>query len=498
MNTATRQDWTRHPIDGLTVLAFAYIALPNLIFLFGWLRWPVAMVLCAALLHLLFRALAVRPIAWRWKYSRAATLVLLTSAAVWAAFGGGSHFMYANPDWDVRDAVLGDLIFADWPVHYLSTDGARLVLRSAIGYFLPPATFGRIFGTEHVDIAIYLWTATGVLIFLALLPLPRHAGWRLALGLWLAVFFSGMDFVGQLIATESLPQFPLRLEWWVPLSYPSLTNQLLWAPNHSLPLWIGSLLVLRHLHSPDFLRMTAALLPLTLIWTPFAALGLAPFCLLGAVKAIRQSGWGCIPYDSVVSAAIFSAPLIMYLLLDAGQIHAGIATNVADGVPSYTLQAASLHSYLLFINCEFLFLALVLAPHVRQSRDIFGLALLILVSLPLLRFGPSNDVLLRLCAPPLIVLLVVCLQTLLDPGHQQTRSTLLLAWLFIAIGAHTAFNEFWRAATYTRAPADYRHTLAEKQDGRPAAHYAAQLGTAAARIWLKPLARPASDTQRNP
>jgi hypothetical protein len=54
--------------------------------------------------------------------------------------------MYANPDWYIRDAVLGDLVNFEWPLHYLSAEGEPLILRSAIGYFLPPALFGKIFG----------------------------------------------------------------------------------------------------------------------------------------------------------------------------------------------------------------------------------------------------------------------------------------------------------------------------------------------------------------
>jgi hypothetical protein len=483
-------------VDGLTVVALSYLALPNLIFLFGWFRWPVALVLCGALLHLLFRAVATRPMAWRLGYSPAAVLLILATAAAWAAFGGGSHFMYANPDWQVRDAVLGDLVFAEWPVHYLSPGGLELVLRSAIGYFLPPALFGRIFGIEHLELAVYVWTSAGVLIFLFLLPLPRQAGWPLAWGLLIAVFFSGMDFVGQLIATESLPVFPMRLEWWVPLSYPSLTNQLLWAPNHCLPIWIGTLLVLRHLNSQDFLRLSTALLPLTLIWTPFAALGLLPFALLGAVKSFRKWSWRSLPFDAAVSGLILSAPLILFLTLDANQIDARIAGTAPAAVVNYTMQSASLHSYLLFITCEFLFLALVLAPHLRQGRDVFGLAVVILLSLPLIRFGVHNDALLRLSTPALIVLLVACLQTLLEPGRSLSRSSLGVACLFLAIGAHTAFNELWRAATYTRSRADYLHTLADKQNGQPAVHYVGNPGTSPVRMLLKPLTVPVSQANR--
>lgn len=489
--TNLNQNPDRNPATGQTdvvlVLALTYLALPNLIFVFGWFLPPVAIVLCAAMLHFLFKTVGAKPIAWKVGYSRQAVLLILATSLAWAAFGGGSHFVYANADWVVRDAVLGDLVFANWPVNYVTAEGVNLILRSAIGYFLPPALFGKLFGVAHLDLAIYLWTATGVMFFLLLLPLPGQAGWRLASGLLLVVFFSGMDFVGQTISTESLPEFPQRLEWWVPLSYPSLTGQLLWAPNHCLPIWISAALILRHWNTRELPGLCAAILPLTLIWTPFAAIGLAPFALLGTIASVRKSGWRGMPWSSLASAAIFCVPIGLFLLLDLGGIDSRVASTPTSGPVNYPLQGATPRAYFLFVTCEFLFLALVLAPHVRQLRGAFAVAVVLLLALPMIRFGPSNDVLLRLCAPPLVVLLVVCLQTLLAHTRSVSGSSLWIAWLFLLIGAHTAFNELWRAATYPRLPADYDKTLADRQAGRPAPHYVGRIGSSPLRKLLAPL-----------
>ena len=490
-NTATGRT------DGVLVLALAYLALPNLIFVFGWFLPPVALVLCAALLHFLANTVGSKPIAWDAGYSRQAVLLIVATSLAWAAFGGGSHFVYANSDWVVRDAVLGDLVFAQWPVNYVTADGVNLVLRSAIGYFLPPALFGKLFGVAHLDLAVYLWTAAGVMIFLLLLPLPGQAGWRLAAGLLLVVFFSGMDFIGQVISTESLPEFPQRLEWWVPLSYPSLTGQLLWAPNHCLPIWIGTALILRYWDTEALSGLSAAMLPLTLIWTPFAAIGLAPFALLGTLASIRKSGWRTIPWSSLASAAIFCLPVSLFLLLDLGGIDSRVASTPTSGPVNYPLQAATPRDYFLFVTCEFLFLALVLAPHVRQLRGAFAVAILLLLALPMIRFGPSNDAMLRLCAPPLVVLLVVSLQTLLTQTRSRFGTSLWIAGLFIVIGGHTAFNELWRAASYRRWPADYQVTLADRQDGQPATHYAGRLGSSPVSLLLSPLPEPRRSRARS-
>jgi hypothetical protein len=168
-------------VDGLTALALAYLAFPNLIFLFGWFRLPIALLLCSAMIYFIARVFRPWPAVWRSQHAWSAVILLIVTSGAWAAFGGGSHFMYANPDWYIRDAVLGDLVNAEWPAHYLAADGTPLILRSAIGYFLPLALFGKLFGLAHLDLAVYAWTTLGVLIFLLMLPLPRRVGSRLAL-----------------------------------------------------------------------------------------------------------------------------------------------------------------------------------------------------------------------------------------------------------------------------------------------------------------------------
>lgn len=477
----------RESREGLEVLALSYLAIPNFIFLFGWFKLPFALILVCTLLYLLHLASNARQISWHFGYTPTAGVLIAVTALVWAAFGGGSHFMHANHDWIIRDAVMGDLIHSEWPVSYKTPDTAPLILRSAIGYFLPPALFGKLAGTEYLDLAVYLWTAAGVLIFLALLPLPRKAGWPLALGLAVTVFFGGMDFLGTLIATQSLPIFPLRLEWWVPLSYPSLTGQLLWAPNHCLPIWIGILLVYRHRDGNGMLPMAAALLPLTLIWTPFAVIGLSPFVLLGAWKSLRSQAIAALPWRSITACMVYSLPVTLFLLLDIGGITASSTVQAQANPPQGVAhQDVSLNAYAIFVSCEFLLLAMALAPNVKEAKGFFAMAVALLLLLPIVRFGPSNDVLLRLSTPSLIVLLVVALSALLTADRIGRHPTQWVAWIFLIIGGATAFNELWRSATFNRWKADYRQTLAERQGGLPANHYAGRLDSTIVRMLLIP------------
>ena len=485
--TSAREGLGANPAERAALL---YLALPTLIFIAGWLRWPVAALLLVACACLLYSGWTCFGKCSAERRSTGALIWIAGTALAWSAFGGGSHFMYANTDWVVRDAVLGDLVRMEWPLHYRGADGTDLILRSAIGFFLPPALFGKFAGFQQLDLVMYAWTTLGVALFLLLLPLPAKPGLKLVAGLVLVVFFSGMDFLGQLIATESLPDFPLRLAWWVPLSYPALTIQILWAPNHCLPIWISTLLILRHLDTHDFPLVVCVILPLTLIWTPFAVLGLLPFLIRGAYL-YGKTHWrqAVLPWHAIASGAALTAVMLAFLLLDIGGIDSRLplVPDSAMAPANHLFQAVSLHSYLLFVSCEFMLLAMVLWPNVsRGDTGNFYLAVAILLVLPLFKFGPNNDFILRTSGPSLIVLLSVSLRTLVIAAHSPSVSSRVLAWLFLAIGANTAFYEFWRAAAWPRWKPDYQQTLAQRQGGQPAHHYVGALGNSPLRNILKP------------
>lgn len=238
------------------------------------------------------------------------------------------------------------------------------------------------------------------------------------------------------------------------------------------------MLVLRNWDEAPFLKIIIAVIPLSLTWTPFAALGLAPFALLGCLRYLNRFDVRCVPWISIGAATIFSLPICLFLLLDVGHIDAGVA-NQGAGVAQRSAPALTLNQCLTLVSCEFLLLALVLAPLVRQRRDVFGLEFMVLMLLPLVDHGPSNDLLLRLSTPPLVVLLVICLHTRFIDSRPSIQSTRWMAWMFLAIGAYFGFNELWRAATYHGWQADYSYSLSDHTGGHLPAHYVGQLGDSA-------------------
>jgi hypothetical protein len=477
-------------IDVVTIAAVAYLAIPNLIFLGGWLKPHFSIAFIGLLLLSLWVTARPRLVDWHWRHDVSATIVIIVFAFAWASFGGAGHLMHANVDWHMRDAVLADLTYGSWPVSYGVEEGRHVILRTALGYFLPAALAGKLMGAEVLDAALFLWTALGTALFLFLLPLPRTAGWVLLRLLAVVALFSGMDIVGFLIIQEGqLPMFPGRLEWYIPLSYSSLSAHLLWAPNHALAIWIATALFIRHWKSPDFAMLSIPVFALSFVWTPFAPITLAPFYLLLALDGCRAGIASRVRVGTFLAAAIgplLLSVLVLRLLTSHFDLPVTVPSVAASGVASVAAETTWLRDYLLFVLVEFGILAIYVGRLLKHSHGLFWIACGTLALLPLLKFGPSNDLLLRASLPGLIVLMILAIAVL-----RQTEASSVFARRVILgilfLGFPTSISELWRSATFPKWQADYSISLplAIGQGNLPM-HYVAKLDRPDLLLLLRP------------
>lgn len=463
---------TRAP-DGVTAATLFYLALPALIFLAGWLRPAAAIPLLALALLAIVQFLRRDDICWTMPQSPGAGVMIVVVACAWASLGGAGHFFAANADWLMRDKVLGDLTFSDWPPAYSIVDSHPHILRSAIGFFLPAAIIGKLAGIASVDLALYLYTALGCSLFLLLLPLPTHPGPLLLGMLLVAIFFSGMDYVGVLLATGAPPIFPLRLEWWGPFSYPSVTGQLYWAPNHGIPLLLVTALFYRHWGHRAWPALFLVLLPLTVIWSPFVVVGIFPFLALATLRWFmlgQRFSDSHITFWQAVSATFTTWITVRLVTLGIAAIP-GAPTSETVANPDGLVA-----DYLLFILLEFAILALVLARKLQHSDGLFWLACAILALLPIYRYGPTNDTMLRLSTPCLIFLLLITLDQIQRWAAQRNFPP--AAWMIgiiLLIGTCTPFHEMWRAYSFKRVAPDYGCNLVEYHWNTEPPHYVGRL-----------------------
>ena len=463
--------------------ALAYLGLPVLIFLIGWLNWwvglPMAVMLLAALRPVFGPGFGVRA-----GLSPAALVLVFSVAVVWSSLGGAGHLFFANFDWYTRDAVMRDLVVGDWPVAYERPDASAMLLRAPIAYYLPAGLVGKVFGVSLADPVLLAWTSVGVALFLAMAVSDLRSFGQVLTVLAVLVLFSGMDLIGTVLrgglalATNLTPVD--HLEWWAQrYQYSSHTTQLFWVPNHAIPGWLATLLLLRNHEKTEFMRILPVVVALVPLWSPLTALGFLPF----AAVALGRYVWTHGPRTWMASAPMIASIGIvgiasLYLTAGSSAISSG-ATHSAGELWWFYVP-----HYLQFVLLEagVLWFLLIIA-----RRDAFlWTAGAVLLALPALWFGPSNDLAMRGSIPALLILAYVAADVIRSPALARQKRVFWPIVAVLLLGAPTAATEMIRAVREPVWKPDLASNLIEKTGGGFPPHYVVEIDSR----WLTRLMRP--------
>lgn len=276
-------------IHTLVHLAFGYLLLPFLIFCLGFLRPIIGIPVTVTLIWIYFRIIRQVKNDSRSTHqiNKKGLLVGVFLIVIWVIFSGIGGFAFQDWDHHGRNAIFRDLINISWPVNYpelsnqpgMST-GSALVYY--IGFWLPAALAGKLFGWNAAQLALFIWTLLGIL--LTALLLRKKMGSSFMCASILIILFSGMDIIGagyaQLVSPNHYPALwpPVsHLEWWSDhYQFSSMTSQLYWVFNQAVPTWVCMAI---HGLIPDR-RWGFLLWGLCFFMAPLPAIGFLFFILL--------------------------------------------------------------------------------------------------------------------------------------------------------------------------------------------------------------------------
>ncbi len=404
-------------------------------------------------------------------------------AMAWAAFGGAGHWLHANIfDWLGRDAILRDMVVESWPIKVTdpSADGDQFWYRGPLAYYVVPALLGKLFGLRTADFFLYLWTAGGVAVFLAL-ALERIRGVPRRLAAFVViVFFSGADTIGILMqggSTQIISES--HLEWWASsYQFSSNSTLLFWVPNHALPGWIAGAWLLRQWGSATSIRWSAWICAITVLWSPMVAVGLAVMILINALffwklePAFKLSVAVGLPN---LCGLVFGIVCSLYISADAGTIAQGFRLPV----PPQKLLGNDWTHAVIFGALEAGLLTIA-AMSKRSIEPLLACTAMFMLCLSY-TFGLGNDWAMRGSVVPLCVLCLVITHQLLGPdaafrrgGVGRLRVLVLVALL--SVGFVTPAHEFIRAIRGVPWAANLeRGLLAHAGSAASYAHYFASV-----------------------
>jgi hypothetical protein len=425
----------------LEVLSVFYLAFPWPFFLWGWFQPSWATIgTVVIILGLAMFYLSWEPDSKEGSLPLLDLLIILIMALLWCALSGLGGFAFRNAGMMKTDALLAELIFQRWPASYSMASSSPALLTMPLGFFLPAAFVGKLWGWNTGLAVEALWAVIGLSLsfgwFLRLVGRPDP---RL---LFLFVLFGGLDIIGASFFGGQLPSGTTHLEWWARFwQLPSQTTLLFWMTEVAIPAWLATGLLIwlafikREFKNFFFLY---SLLPL---WSVGVFIGLLPFVGL-AVYRTRGKG------TKTVQNLLFGS----YLLMLGIAFYCTFPTDYS--LPNSLLGGVLYDNWptlILFYLIEFGVYAAVCGRSFFFDWDdswLMGAVLFGSLSIfPTLFIGNANRIFSDAATPSLFLFCVGLTAALwrIPAGFQRRLLVLLLF-----IGALPSISEITRAFSYGR------------------------------------------------
>lgn len=380
-----------------------------------------------------------------------ATWPYLALAAAIVALSGALPPFAENLDWYKHYAMFNTLEQQAWPPQTITPLGIA-TLRYYLSYYVPPVLAAKLLGGAVLPAAVFAWTTLGLYLALALAfgGKTRPAASAFLVGC-IVLLFSGADIVGTKLTGNALGP-AMHFEWWWPLGAlcATITN-LFWAPQHAVPALLATFLLLRY--PRDSLAHAGVLAAATALWSPFAAIGLAPLLLWACLRL------GLRPLLS--RSNLLAAPLL--LLATARYLGEGTAGIPVDLIWEYNDFHVS--GWLLFLLLEFGALGLGLLLVAPRTLLPVTLCALFLGTLALFHVGNGNDLLMRASIPALGLLAYLSACAVADAPNTLRKAPLIVC---LVAGLATPLGEIMRALVAQRIAHPERITLDDITHGDPA------------------------------
>ena len=268
---------------------YTYLAIPVILFFLFWLKRPIG--IPAALLVLWgiflcckehdFQSVGSIPLT---AFQKGKIVAIFLLVSFWVILSGIGGYVWQNSDHDVRNEIFNVMVENPWPVYSNTPEHTPLVYY--IGFWLPSAAVGKLFGMRAGCLFLVFWTVTGILLCYALICLKRKK-----VSLWpllLFICFSGLDVVGtMLVQTDTLDFFgAAHLEWWASqFQFSSMTTQLFWVFNQAVPAWLACTFLFLY-ERPKNIFFTLSMLPLV---STFPFVGMIPFAVYFLISRSKWS-----------------------------------------------------------------------------------------------------------------------------------------------------------------------------------------------------------------
>lgn len=440
-------------------ISLIFVILPIILFIFGFLKIYVAIPFAAVILICYYKIIKSETLIENEVFfSKKEIIICGIVILIWVLFSGIGNFAYQNGeynDWEVRNAVLRDLVNYDWPVIFETEDMMhateelqgidKISLVYYFTYWLPAALVGKMFGLVAANVFLYIWTFLILMTILYLMKvfLKKNA----FLILFFLIFFSGMDILGSLKNGANISELS-HLEWWCHnvIQYSSNTTQLYWVFNQSITSWLITILILNVKEKSSIIFIA----PLIFCYSPFATFGIIPIVAYLIIDKILKEK----EKKENLKKLIFSFETlnIVLLLIVFGTYYLSADSSIS--VRGFILNQIPIEAgtfilyYILFCLLEFLVYIFLIKRTEKNIDGLFWVIFVELMLIPFYKMTPANDFCMRSSITPLFILMLFFIKYISEI-EQKTVIEKMIVTIIVSFSMITPINEIYRSIHYT-------------------------------------------------
>lgn len=468
-----------------------YLILPILIFVSGWLKWYFALIGGTIIIVSYILAIRADEQIIMYRPAKQEFRILFTAALIillWTTYSGIGGICYQNSDHSARTAIFRAMVERPWPVK--SEDGTRGLIYY-IGFWLPSALIGKIFGFEAGYKFQIIWAALGIWFVYYLICCHRRK-----VELWtliFLIFFSGLDILGEAFRSRDGLNLLLdrHLEWWHQggLQYSSFTTQLFWVFNQAVPAWVAVAFLMNHKKCNNMLLILGSIM----LCSTFPFVGFIPVVTFWIISKCRldRNKWRKEVFTIQNMTGVLVIGIISFLYLIGNVSGNNVEDNryqveestvqqkmdsdllVSVGTGFYgtsaelELEVAQpqisvwdrisdwMHYYGIFYVVEFGFYMLLILPYQRKN-PLFYVVLAELLICPFIKVGFQQDFCMRASIPVYFLLMIMCMDTfaqMKENSREKLQADYILFIVLLCVAGLTPTNEINRCTSemYVRA-----------------------------------------------
>ncbi len=453
-------------VDDLFIkLSVSYLALPNLIFLLGWMRpavgIPLSMLLLWGWWSVAFKVREGNPI--RVKANTRTLWLVLAATVAWVALAGVGGIAPQSEDYAEHNFIFHDLAHEKWPVIYQTEEYGSTFFCYCVGYYLVPSSAAFWLGDAAIPAVSFAWTALGVGLFFYWLATFHKAGMKFLL---IVLCYAGAGLAWLWVKRHGLPGLSHQenssmatqlTELGLSHSYLDLPTKFFFTPQHALASTLTTALLYELVWLRKDVRGAGFVWAITLVWSLLTGLGLL-IIPLASLWRVPLRNWFTL-VNVVCGGALALVMVVFY--------KAHFPLEISGPIwkfPTLTAWPLLLPVFLAVQLLPVVFVALIDSKYkvLKNHRSLFMAGALVLMLLPFYRLGHESDLRLQVgtCAS-LLVAMAVALCFVSDAFSWRKPLFPMLAALYCFGAIYPVARPVLNIFT-NKEDESYRHLHAEK------------------------------------